>query len=302
VLDNLGQGGLARFYKARQVGLDRLVDLKVGHPWHLDREGVGRFRAGVVAQARLQHPNIEQVIAWGEVEVTWYYSTELCLGGTLAERLARGAMPPREAAGLVATLADAVEAIHRSGVIHRDLKPFNVLFTEGGVPKVTGFECSLRLGETKEEGLIGTPTYMAPEQAAGRTWDIGPHTDVWALGAILYACLTGRPPFQGAGLPETLAPVQGKEPVPPRALRPDTPPDLEAICLKCLGKEPFQRYAGAAGLGDDLHRFLRGEEVTARPAGWWERLWRRVSREPWKTAALALATAVLAWLVISGRW
>ena len=243
ILGELGRGGMGVVYKARQVGLDRVVALKMilagGHagPKHL-----ARFRAEAEAVAQLQHPNIVQVHEVGEHEGKPFFSMEFCPGGGLDRKLQGTPLPPAEAARLVETLARAVHAAHQQNVIHRDLKPANVLLGADGTPKVTDFGLAKRLDADKMLSLtgqvLGTPSYMPPEQAAGKTLQVGPAADIYALGAILYECLTGRPPFKAASAIETLLQVVRDDPVPPRRLQSKTPRDLETICLKALAKEP----------------------------------------------------------------
>jgi WD40 repeat protein len=299
VLCELGRGGMGVVYKARQVALNRVVALK------MIRGGAGagadqleRFRAEALAAARLRHPNIVQVYEVGEHDGLPFIALEFVEGGSLAARLAKGPRPPAEAAALVALLARAMHEAHAKGVVHRDLKPANVLLDSSGsatsgveIPKVADFGLARLLdeaGQTYTGQILGTPSYMAPEQAAGLTKEVGPLTDVYALGAILYECLTGRPPFRGADAHDTLRQVRTQEPVAPSHLTPGVPRDLETICLKCLQKEPAQRYAGALDLADDLDRFLDGRPVLARPVGRAGRLWRWARRNP----ALATAGAV----------
>jgi hypothetical protein len=283
VLEELGRGGMGVVYKARQAGLGRLVALKVilagAHAGADDR---ARFRAEAEAVARLQHPNVVQIHEVGERDGRPYFSLEFCPGGSLDGRLAGTPLPPPEAGRLVETLARAVHAAHRHGIIHRDLKPANVLLAEDGTPKITDFGLAKRLdgsGRTRSGELLGTPSYMAPEQARGQGKAVGPAADVYALGAILYECLTGRPPFRAATWPETLQQVSAEEPVPPRRLNAAVPRDLETVCLKCLEKEPGRRYAGARDLAEDLRRFGAGEPVKARPVGWPGRTWRWARRQ-----------------------
>src|SRR5436305_3081760 len=186
-------------------------------------------------------------------------------------------MPPKEAATLIETLAPAMQAAHAKGIIHRDLKPAIVLLAEDGTPKVTDFGLAKKLGEagqTVSGAILGTPSYMAPEQAAGQGRAVGPAADVYALGAVLYECLTGRPPFRAATALDTVMQVVREEPVPPSRLVPRLPRDLETVCLKCLRKDPAHRYPSAAALADDLGRFLDGRPVVARPVPAWERAWR----------------------------
>jgi hypothetical protein len=293
LLDELGRGGMGVVYKARQFALNRVVALKtLPAADHADPEALARFRSEAAALARLQHPNIVQVFEVGEHDGRTFFALEFVEGGSLARRLAAAPLPAAEAAALAETLARAVHAAHRREIVHRDLKPANVLLAADGAPKVTDFGLAKRLdadsGLSRTGQVVGTPSYMPPEQAAGRTREVGPSADVYALGAILYECLTGRPPFKAATALATLEQVVRDEPAPPRRLQPDVPRDLETICLKCLHKDPGRRYADAAALADDLSRFRKGEPVTARPVGSWERAAKWVRRRPAVAAFLAL--------------
>jgi serine/threonine-protein kinase len=282
ILGTLGAGGMGVVYRARQASLDRLVALKVIRAGaYANREELSRFRREAEAIARLQHPNIVQVYEVGEHQGLPCLALEYVGGGSLAERLRGAPLPPRQAAELALVLARAVQHAHERGVLHRDLKPANVLLTPDGTPKLTDFGLAKRLdvdaGETRTGAVLGTPSYMAPEQAAGKTHEVGPAADVYALGAILYECLTGRPPFQGATMLETLEQVRAHDPVSPAALRPGVPRDLEVICLKCLEKEPRHRYPSAAALANDVQRFLDGEPISARSLTLLDRLARALS-------------------------
>jgi serine/threonine protein kinase len=224
-----------------------------------------------------------QVFEIGEQNGLPFFSLEFCSGGSLEKKLAGTPLPPQEAARLVDVLARAMEHAHKHGVIHRDLKPANVLLLEDGTPKITDFGLAKKVeetGQTATGAVMGTPSYMAPEQAGGKKEQLGPATDVYALGAILYECLTGRPPFRAASALDTVLQVLSEEPVSPKQLNAKVPQNLETICLKCLQKEPGRRYAGAAALAEDLRRFQAGEPIVARPVGSVERLglWCRRNR------------------------
>ncbi len=297
-LAELGRGGMGVVYLARQCSLKRQVALKmVLAGAHADPTARARFRTEAEAVARLQHPNIVQIHEVGEHDGSPFLCLEYIDGGSLLPQVAGTAMPEREAARLVETLARAVHSMHQRGILHRDLKPNNVLLTADGTPKITDFGLAKLLdadgGPTRSETLLGTPSYMAPEQAAGDTRKVGAAADVYALGAILYEVLTGHPPFRGATPLGTLEQVRSQDPVPPRRRRPSLSLDLETICLKCLEKEPGKRYASALALADDLHCFLQGQPIRARPVPAWQRLWRYARRRPalvaWAVAAAALA-------------
>jgi WD40 repeat protein len=303
-LREIGRGGMSVVYEARHVRLDRLVALKMLQSGkHADPDELRRFRTEAEAIARLQHPNIVQIYEVGEHDGRPYLALELCGGGSLERKLAAGVLPAKEAAVLVETLARAVHAAHQKGIVHRDLKPANVLLAEDGTPKITDFGLAKKLeieqGQTHSGAVVGTPSYMAPEQARGRSKDVGPAADVYALGAVLYACLTGRPPFQAPTVFDTLAQVVGDEPVSVRRLQPKIPPDLETICLKCLQKAPERRYAGAAALADDLASFLQDQPIRAKAVGPGERAWLWCRRNPVVAGLLAVAGSLLALTAVS---
>jgi WD40 repeat protein len=302
VLAVLGRGGMGVVYKARQHAADRVVALKMMRAEEeISAVEHRRFAAEVGAAGQLNHPNIVQVFEVGECAGRPFYSQEYVAGGSLAQRLGGAPVPVREAARLVATLADAVQVAHGCGIVHRDLKPANVLLTEGGAPKVADFGLAKRLdtaaGLTHTGAVLGTPSYMAPEQAAGRVRDVGPAADTYALGAILYELLTGRPPFRGETPLDTLRQVAEDDPVPPGRLNPRLPPDLEIVCLKCLRKDAARRYESAGELGADLRRFLAGEPIRARRARLPERLGRWCKRSP-VTATLVGALVVAGALLV----
>jgi serine/threonine protein kinase len=315
ILGELGRGGMGIVYKARQLGLDRTVALKMVLPGiHSGPKNRARFHAEAAAIARLQHPNIVQIYDVGEAAGRPYFVLEFVAGGSLAQHLQGMPQPARTAALLVETLARAVHAAHASGVIHRDLKPANILLEGAGVmgqasgkrfarhsdhpaltssfvtPKITDFgvaKCAGSDGEAPDLGgptvtgeLLGTPSYMAPEQAMVPRQPVGPAADVYALGAILYELLTGRPPFAGESPLATVVQVLHNEPVSVTVLQPNVPRDLETICLKCLRKEPRKRYGSALELAEDLQRFLHDEPIQARPVMAMEKLWRWVRCRP----------------------
>jgi tetratricopeptide (TPR) repeat protein len=304
ILGELGRGGMGVVYRARQIAAGRVVALKMilagGHAGPAD---LLRFKTEAEAVARLQHPHIVGVYEVGEHQGRPFFSLEFCAGGTLEKKLAGTPLPPPQAARLVETLAGAVQAAHDKQVIHRDLKPANVLLTEDGTLKVTDFGLAKKLdeaGQTQSGSILGTPSYMAPEQAGGHRREVGSWTDVYALGAILYECLTGRPPFKAATPLDTLLQVLSQEPVAPRRLQPKTPRDLETICLKCLQKDPKKRYSSARDLADDLHRFTAGEPIRARPVGPWGRAVKWVRRRPAVAGLLAVCVAALLALAVGG--
>ena len=291
LLGRLGQGGMGVVYKALQRRANRIVALKmIRGDAQLLPEQLDRFRAEVQAAARLKHPNVVQIYDVGEVDGRPYFSLEFLEGGSLKDLLARSPMSSRAAADNLAGLARAADAAHRAGIIHRDLKPSNVLFDAQGTPRIADFGLAKRIeddeGQTLPGQVVGTPSYMSPEQARGERRAIGPGTDIYALGAILYEMLTGRPPFRGATSSETIHLVVTQEPLAPSRLQPRVPRDLETICLKCLRKEPEDRYHSACQLADDLDRFLAGKPIHARRTPAWERAAKWARRKP------ALATIV----------
>src|SRR5262245_51223401 len=257
---------------------------------------LARFQREAEAVAGLCHPNIVQIYEVGDYEGRAYFTMELVEGGSLAQKITPTPPPVRWAAELVASLADAVAVAHGTGIVHRDLKPANILLTADGTPRISDFGLARRL--EGEDGLtwtgtaVGTPSYMAPEQASGTTGRAGPSVDVYGLGAILYELLTGRPPVRAGTARETFRQGLADEPVPPARLNPRVPRDLETVCLKCLQKDPPRRYSSAAELAEDLRRYLLGRVVAARPVGNWERAGKWIRRNP--AVASLSAAAVLA--------
>jgi serine/threonine protein kinase len=337
ILGELGRGGMGIVYRARQVALQRTVALKmVLNGAHAGPKELARFRAEAGVIARLQHPNIVQIYDVGEAAGRPYFALEFVGGGSLIQYLHGKPQPIRPAALMVETLARAVHTAHANGVVHRDLKPANILLvptTQGStigpensqnadartaergvmnaIPKITDFgvaKCVAGEGEapglrspTVTGELLGTPQYMAPEQAAIPRQPVGPAADVYALGAILYELLTGRPPFTGETTLATVLQVLHSEPVSVSSLQPNVPRDLETICLKCLRKEPRKRYGSALELAEDLQSFLRNQPIRARPIGPMERLWCWVRRRPLPAGLLAggLLAPLVALIVLS---
>jgi tetratricopeptide (TPR) repeat protein len=299
ILGELGRGGMGVVYKAWQKGLDRTVALKmVLTAAHATAAELTRFRTEGQAVARLQHPNIVQIYEVGEQQNCPYFSLEYVDGGSLDRKIAKEPLTAVQAARMVQILAEAMDCAHRRGIIHRDLKPANVLLTADGSPKITDFGLAKRfeedVGQTRTGAIMGTPSYMAPEQAEGKTHELGPPADIYSLGAILYDLVTGRPPFRGESVLDTLSQVKSLEPVPPSRLQTTLPRDLETICLKCLRKEPAKRYATAADLAEDLRRFLDGEPIKARPTPLWELAVKWTNRH--RAAAALIAVSVVALL------
>jgi WD40 repeat protein len=330
ILAELGRGGMGVVYKARQIQLNRVVALKMilagGHASAAD---LARFRTEAEAIARLQHPHIVQIHEVAEHQGLPYFCLDFCDGGSLEKKLAGTPLPSRQAAALLEKLAQAMQAAHAKGVIHRDLKPANVLLATDGTedtekkrgrfsvssvssvaglfPKITDFGLAKKLdeaGQTQSGAIMGTPSYMAPEQAAGLGKNVGPAADVYALGAILYECLTGRPPFRAATPLDTVLQVVTEDPVPPSRLLSKVPRDLETICLKCLQKEPTRRYASAALLSEDLARWQAGEPILARPVSRIERAVKWVKRRPAIAGLLAaIATvALVGFTLVLWQW
>ncbi len=295
LLAELGRGGMGVVYKARQKSLDRLVAIKMILASHLaTNDQVARFYAEAKAAAKLQHPHVVGIHEVGQLHGQHYFVMEHVEGQSLAVRLASGPIEPTAAAELVATIARAVNHLHAQGIVHRDLKPSNILIDSRGQPHVTDFGLAKVLmtdsGATHSGAIVGTPSYMAPEQAAARGSQVGPRSDVYSLGAVLYELLTGRPPFREATPLDTLVQVLEAEPRLPREFNSNVSRDLEMICLRCLEKSPEARYTTALALAEDLERLLKGESVDARPPGILQRLRRWSRRKP----ALASHVGMLA--------
>lgn len=303
----LGHGGMGIVFQARHVRLNRLVALKMAlvGTFAGTRER-DRFQREAEAVARLRHPNVVQIYDVGDCGNRPYFTMELVDAGSLAQKLAGTPLPAQEAARLTAILAGAVQAAHSCGIVHRDLKPANVLLAGDGTPKISDFGLARCVDEnaglTQTGVAMGTPSYMAPEQARGQIEAIGPAADVYALGALLYEMLTGRPPFRGATGAETVQQVIEQDPVPPSRLNAKVPRDLQTVCLKCLQKDPHARYPSAVALEEDLNRFLRGEAVSARPEGWMGWMLRRIRRRPKQAAVLAISVVLSLFAIGAGGW
>ena len=291
IINKLGQGGMGSVYLAFDVRLQRNVALKVMERMgRKDGQAFARFKSEAIAAAQLSHPGIVQIYDVGEQDGVVFLTLQYVGGGSLAQVVRReGHMAPERTAQLVLEMARAVHAAHERGIIHRDLKPGNILLTDAGTPMITDFGLAKLLDQITQDDealtqtgeLIGTPGYMSPEQVRGELGTIGPATDVYGLGTILYECLTGRRPFQGVSVISVLRQVDTQAPPSPRQVRTEVPVSLERICLKSLEKDPQHRYSTAAALADDLERFLAGNPILARPHNVWERLRRRLSfRKP----------------------
>jgi hypothetical protein len=292
-------------YKALQKDLNRLVALKMILAGALSSpEDVQRFRTEAAAAAQLQHDHIVQVHEVGAVDGTQFYSMEYIDGPSLAQKLEAGPLSNRTAARYVMLIARAAHYAHQRGILHRDLKPSNILIDAADQPHVTDFGLAKVLGadlqRTQTGQVMGTPSYMAPEQAAGQIHQLSPATDVYSLGAVLYELLTGRPPFRSETAVDTLRHVLERDPAPPRLLDPNIDRDLETICLKCLQKDPRSRYASAAALADDLERYLHGDSIQARSFNVIDRLARTLERNQyigefnhWGSMLLLFAVIVL---------
>jgi WD40 repeat protein len=307
LLEEIARGAMGVVYKGRQVSLNRVVALKMIIAGELASPAeLQRFRTEAENAAGLDHPHIVPVYDVGEHQGRPYFSMKLVEGGNLTQHLPRLTRDPRAGARLLAVVARAVHHAHQHGILHRDLKPANILLDGRGEPQVTDFGLAKRLrgdaGLTRTNAVVGTPAYMAPEQAAGNGKQLATAADVYSLGAILYELLAGSPPFRGVTPLETLNRVLHEEPVPPSRLRPKVPRDLETICLKCLSKEPERRYASAEALAKDLESFLAGDPIQARPVGAWERGVKWVKRRPASAALFAVSMFAVVVLLAGGLY
>jgi serine/threonine-protein kinase len=306
ILGELGRGGMGVVYKANQLGLNRTVALKmVLTGAHAGTDQLARFMTEAQAVAHLLHPNIVQIYEVGDAGGLPFFSLEFVPCGTLSEKMGGKPLPDREAAQILEVIARAVHYAHQNQIIHRDLKPGNILLTPDGAPKIADFGLAKRIdlegegSQTRSGSIMGSPTYMAPEQATGDVARIGPHTDVYALGSMLYEMMSGRPPFLSARVLDVLEQVRSQDPVPPSRLRPKVSADLETVCLKCLQKDSKKRYESAEALADDLRRFLDGKPILARPVSSFERARSWCRRNP-RVAALLAVVALLLTLLTAG--
>jgi len=332
ILEELGRGGMGVVYKARHRRLQRLVALKmVLAGAHVGAVGLARFRTEAEAVAKLSHSNIVQIYETGEHEGRPFFSLEFVDGGSLDQRMGQSPTSPRAAAQLIETLARTMAVAHERGIIHRDLKPANILLANVGsqsslvrsrdvdssslpadhwsrntVPKIADFGLAKQVdddsSQTRSGTILGTPSYMAPEQAGGKNREVGPPADIYSLGAMLYELLVGRPPFKASNPIDTIRQVIEQDPIPPRQLEPRVPHDLETICLKCLEKDPVRRFASAVELADDLRRFVEGEPIHARPTPAWERAWKWGNRRKLLVAFYAVTAVALVGGVLFVCW
>ncbi|HKI34724.1 MAG TPA: serine/threonine-protein kinase [Gemmataceae bacterium] len=283
IIAELGRGGMGVVYRVRQKSLNRVVALKMLLPGSLPTPAdLQRFKTEAESTAGLRHRNIVTVHEVGDCDGCHFYSMDFIDGVSLAQRLSSGPLPGRVAARYVEAVARAIHHAHQHDILHRDLKPSNILIDRQDEPHVTDFGLAKRMhadkGQTRTGSILGTPGYMAPEQAAGRIKELGPATDVYGLGAVLYECLTGRPPFQAETPMDTMMQVLERDPAPPSLLNPNVDRDLETICLKCLEKDPANRYPSAEAVADDLRRYLDGESISASTVNVFEYLGRTLGR------------------------
>jgi hypothetical protein len=300
----IARGGMGVVYRAKHQRLNRMVALKMILSGRLASDTlVKRFYAEAEAAARLDHSGIVPIYEVGQNGDQHFFAMAFVGGGSLAQRVKSGPLPAQEAAELSQKVAEAVQYAHEHGIVHRDLKPANILLDHNGQPKVTDFGLAKMTDQASDLSttgdVMGTPSYMAPEQAAGKVHEVGPLADVYSLGAILYCLLTGRPPLQAATVLETLRQVKEEEPVSPRLLNPSVPLDLDTVCLKCLRKSPTERYGSAKELANDLGRYLHGEPILARPVGRWERAWRWCLRNPLAAGLIAVSAVLVIALVVA---
>lgn len=304
ILKEIARGGMGVVYKARQISLDRIVAIKMILPGPCAQEDeIARFRLEAEATARLRHPNIVTVHEVGCIKGQPYYTMDFIDGPSLSQRVAAGPLPGRLAARLMMTVARALNHAHTHGIIHRDVKPSNILLDAEEEPHVTDFGLAKRLGgdscHTRTGAVMGTPSYMSPEQADGKTKELGPPCDIYGIGAVLYELITGRPPFRSDTPVDTIMHVLEREPAPPRLLNPKIDRDLETICLKCLEKNSKQRYVSADALAADLNRYINGESISARSFNMLDRLGRALDRsqydvefQNWGSMLLGFAVVV----------
>ncbi len=307
LLEEIARGGMGVVYRARQVTLNRIVAVKMILAGNLaGEEAVQRFLVEAEAAANLQHPDIVAIHEIGQHKGQHFFSMDYVEGESLARKLEEGPLPAARAAGYLKTIAEAIHFAHQRGTLHRDLKPQNILLDEDDRPRITDFGLARPLegagGLTETGAVMGSPSYMPPEQARGELGQLGPASDVYALGAMLYEMLTGVPPFVGESTAEILHRLTSEEVRPPRQLDPEIPMDLQTICMKCLEKEPELRYASARALAEDLGRFLEGEPVLARPAGLARRLTSWAGRHPWAICALVSLVLIGALGLAYGLW
>jgi len=298
LIEPIAKGGMGIVYKAKQRKLNRIVAIKMILAGQFaDQADIDRFYAEAEAAAALSHPNIVAIHEVGEFDGQHFFSMDFIDGQSLSDLVRENPLPARRAAEIVRTLAETMQYAHDNGIVHRDLKPSNVLLDKKQRPLITDFGLAKQVTNqsqlTMAGAVVGTPSYMPPEQAAGKSDEVGPWSDLYSLGAILYELVTGRPPFQAATPFETIRQVLEAEPLSPRLLNPGIPKDLETICLKCLQKARTNRYASAQELADELGRFLRGEPIQARPISQLARFWRLCRRYPITSAAIAAAVLML---------